>query len=180
LAKTDQAFIARVQADIDGYKKDHELLIDRYVRTIERLGRKHTSALSGQEGREKDRIREAIQDAVREVEKSGKLLAEVPKSAPDDFHDLQKKTKNSEVELIEEFQKKLSSQVGTYTLGLTKQAGQLTSDGYTEAAAAINSRLEKIDGKAVAFLELLGLDDPTASAPAAPAEEEKKQDPAGT
>jgi len=162
LEKTDANFTALIQADIDKYEKAYGLAIDRYIRAIERLGRKHKSALAGQEGREKDRIREAIEDAVREVEKSGQPLAEVPKSAPDDFHDLQKKTQDSLAQLAAEFQKNLSRQLGAYRLGLTKQSGLLIQDGYTEDAAALKARVESIDGDSAAFLKLLALVDPTA------------------
>ena len=54
LEKTDESFKDRVQVHIDDYKKDHGLIVDRYIRNIKRLGRKHESALSGRDGKKDD------------------------------------------------------------------------------------------------------------------------------
>lgn len=176
LEKTDATFKERIEGHIDAYKKDNGLIIDRYVRNMKRLGRKHESALAGRDGKREDRVREAVEDAVREVEKNETILKEVPKSAPDDFHELQSKTEEVVAEAVAEFQRNLSSEFNTYTQGLTRQATGLNSDGFSDASTALTQRVADLGGESSALLVLLALEDPTVGAIPSKVVEKKDED----
>jgi len=172
-AEIDGRYTALVQADIAEWRKENKLIIDRYVRNIERLGRKYKSALSGRDGQ--DRIRDAIDEAVRDVKKNERLLSEVPSAAPDEFHELQKKSEKAVAENDDDFEKKLNAHLASYTQALAKQSTELAENGFDSEAASITERLTLVKDSAFQFLTVLGEIDPTGrSKPPEPEEEEDK------
>lgn len=179
LGKTDAKFHSLIQDDIDAYIKERGVILDRYVRNVERLGRKYESAAKGFDGKGKadEAIRAGVKEAVREVEKNGKLVAKIPSAAPNDFHELQQKTEKALKELDEEFVTKLRAHMGTYTQGLVNQATQLGKDGFDEASTALNTRVDSIGGEPHQFLTVLNQKDPTGTlAPEKPAEKPGAKD----
>ena len=174
LEEIDERYTDLIEADIAAWDKENKLIIDRYVRNIERLGRKYKSALVGREG--KDRIREAIDDAVREVTKNEKLLSEIPSVAPDEFHDLQKKSEESIKENDDELEQKLKGHLAKYTQELAKQIAGLTQNGFDAAATALAERSTLVADNPFEFLKILGLTDPSGRAVAPEVEEEEEEE----
>ncbi|NQW26223.1 MAG: hypothetical protein HQ473_07675, partial [Cryomorphaceae bacterium] len=127
LGKTDTKFVSLIEADIDAYNKEKAAILDRYVRNVERLGRKYEGAAKGFDGKGKldEAVRDGVKMAVREVEKNGKLPASIPAAAPNDFHELQEKSEKELKTLEDEFEDKLKNHRAPYTQGLVKQALQL-------------------------------------------------------
>ena len=181
LAKTDSRFAEIVQRDIDDYAKEREAVLDRYVRNIERLGRKAASAAKGFDGKGKlsDEVRGAVNAAVRQVEKEGKLLAEMPDGAPGEFHELQTKSEESLKENDEAFMKKMGAHLANYKAGMTKQASVLAENGFDSASAALGERVAGLeDDDGVKLIALLQLQDPIPRPPA-PEKEEGEDGKAG-
>ncbi len=168
LGDVDRKFVERVRPDVDKYQQKRGEELESYVKAMRREARKLESRLEGfgfGDGRGVSAVVGLVDDEMDQVEKTGKILEDLPRFIPGEFREIQDDTESSLEEIDDDYEEKLTKHMESYTGGLVTKATAVGKSGFDQAATALNDRVTSLGTSTEKFLGVLGLDNPPVGAP---------------